>query len=124
MPGVRENGRRGGGSSSNNLLKAALTACMIASAGASTGPSCSSSAVASPPTARTGNRWVSKALATRGGADEPAETAEGIPGVLSEVEIAVSSFNDIVGEHVVEVDNAKKGTTKEVSRLWTEGEGV
>lgn len=64
------------------------------------------------------NRWVSKALASRGGADEPAEeTAEGIPGVLSEVEVALSSFNDIVGENLLVVDNPKKGTTKEVSFL-------
>lgn len=34
--------------------------------------------------------------------------------MLSEVEIALSSFNDIVGENLLVVDNAKKGTTKEV----------
>lgn len=102
----------------SNLLKVALTlACMTASArgSAGTGPFCSSAAATSP-TAPSNNRWVSKALAARGGADEPAETAEGgIPGVMSEVEIAVSSFNDIVGDNLMVVDNAKKGTMKEVS---------
>lgn len=75
-----------------------------------------SSAAAPSPTAPSNSRWVSKALAARGGADESAETEtpEGIPGAMSEVQIALSSFNDIVGENLVVVDNAKKGTTKEV----------
>eukprot|EP00903_Cladosiphon_okamuranus_P008316 g8000.t1 len=93
---------------------------MAASARASVGagPFCTSSsaAAATSPTAPSNNRWVSKALAARGGADEPAATAEGgIPGVMSEVEIAVSSFNEIVGDNLMVVDNAKKGTMKEVS---------
>lgn len=83
------------------------------------------SADADSPALIPSNRWVSKALAARGGADEPAETPGGIPGVMSEVEIALSSFNDIVGENLVVVDNAKKGTTKEVSVQRTvEGRGV
>ena len=73
------------------------------------------------------NRWVSKALATRGGADEPeasgAGESEGIPGVLSEVQIAVSSFSEIVGENLLVVDDTKKGTTKEVSSTKGGGKG-
>lgn len=72
-----------------------------------------------PPTP-TKNRWLSKALAARGGADAAAGEGEGqqgekMPGVLSEIEIAVSSFADITGENLLTVENAKKGTTtKEV----------
>lgn len=65
-----------------------------------------------------GNRWLSRALASRGGADSPSKEgggeAEKLPGMLSEIEIAVSSFADIAGENLLTVDNAKKGTTKEV----------
>ncbi len=135
MSGARESSRMCGGSSSKNLLKAALGALAMTASGAAAaaggaplhlGSSCTatrpSSAATASPAAIPSNRWVSKALAARGGADEPAETPGGIPGVMSEVEIALSSFNDIVGENLVVVDNAKKGTTKEVSaKRTTEG---
>lgn len=145
MPGARQNTSRicGGGGSSSGLLKVAtlgaLALAAVASAsaasgsiaaGASSSSSCASSAAAAaaaqtPQTTLSSNRWVSKALAARGGADEPAEEApESIPGVMSEVEIALSSFNDIVGENLLVVDNAKKGTTKEVSRFRREGGGM
>lgn len=42
------------------------------------------------------------------------KAGESIPGVLSEVELAMSSFKEILGENLLVVDNAKKGTTKEV----------
>jgi len=132
MSGARESSRVCG-SCSKNLLKAALGALAMTASGAAAvaaggaplnmGVACAATRPAStataPPAAVSSNRWVSKALAARGGADEPAETPGGIPGVMSEVEIALSSFNDIVGENLVVVDNAKKGTTKEVR---TEGE--
>lgn len=124
-----------GGSGTSNLLKAvalgALGLAACASATAPPGPknvaassSCvaSSAAAASPRSASSNNRWVSRALAARGGADEPEKEApEGIPGVMSEVQIALSSFNDIVGENLLVVDNAKKGTTKEVRRIGDRG---
>lgn len=112
------------------LLKA-LGALAVASATATssgssmpTGASCGTSRAALTPaaiaTSSRSNRWVSRALATRGGAEEPDASAGGedgeggISGVLSEVQIALSSFVDLVGEKLVVVDNAKKGTTKEV----------
>lgn len=120
-----------GGLENSNLLKAALACvCMAAGASAGTSPGMSLGAGLRPasdsPIAPSSNRWVSKskALACRGGADEPAETAEGIPGVLSEVEIAMSSFNEIVGDNLVEVDNQKKGTLKEVSCAQRDEGGV
>lgn len=110
------------------MLKAlvALAISSSAAAASSSMPSRASGAAArfaTPATAAAPascNRWVSKALATRGGADEPeaagAGEAEGNPGVLSEVQIAMSSFSEIAGENLLVVDNAKKGTTKEVSK--------
>ncbi|CAM9846210.1 unnamed protein product, partial [Ectocarpus sp. 8 AP-2014] len=128
MPGQRQNGRDCSGSS--HVFKAALLGAIALAvpatrastagahvAAASRAASRRAPAASSSPA---NNRWVSKALASRGGADEPAEeTAEGIPGVLSEVEVALSSFNDIVGENLLVVDNPKKGTTKEVSASET-----
>lgn len=112
-----------------SILKAlvALAISPSVAAASSSMPSRTSGAAArAPPPAATAaapacsNRWVSKALATRGGADEPeaagAGEAEGTPGVLSEVQIAISSFSEIAGENLLVVDNAKKGTTKEVSQ--------
>lgn len=108
-----------------------LTSASVASS-AGPAPSCAtrgSAAVAAPltlasrsnlPPTPTKNRWLSKALAARGGADAAAGEGEGqqgekMPGVLSEIEIAVSSFADITGENLLTVENAKKGTTtKEV----------
>lgn len=130
MSGARSNSRNCGSGSSgrSGLLKAALGALAMASAAtASIHPGAASSMASRPaPATPTNNRWVSRALAARGGADEPSETPEGIPGVLSEVEIALSSFNDIVGENLLVVDNPKKGTTKEVSPTLKApgGEGV
>lgn len=89
----------------------ALTSSCLATRVA--GPSAlSASSLGGPrvPPSPPGNRWLSKALATRGGSDE----GETMTGVLSEIEIAVSSFQDIVGGKLVTVDDAKKGTTKEV----------
>lgn len=113
----------------SNLLMKAMGAFALAGATATMASvvpstsSCPSMARGATPAAANTNRWVSKALATRGGAEADEEGAgggddpESIAGVMSEVEIAVSSFNDIVGENLLVVDNAKKGTTKEVRRL-------
>lgn len=121
MPGERHN-------NGNNLLKALGALALASVTAASNMPSwgsCASAPIVNPAAAAAApgrNRWVSRALAVRGGADEPADAesaaggAESIPGVLSEVQIVMSSFKDIVGENLLEVDNAKKGTTKEVRR--------
>lgn len=67
------------------------------------------------------SRWVSKATLVRGGSDaeQPSvdeETTSGTQesGILSPLQLAISSFNDIVGESLLVVDDPKKGTFKEV----------
>ncbi|CAM9253167.1 unnamed protein product [Ascophyllum nodosum] len=73
------------------------------------------------PTTPRRNRWVSKALAVRGGADsagaaaDGGDEAEGMAGMLSPVQVAVTPFRDLLGDKLLTVDNPKKGTTKEVS---------
>ena len=74
------------------------------------------------PTTPRRNRWVSKALAVRGGADsagaaaDGGDEAEGMAGMLSPVQVAVTPFRDLLGDKLLTVDNPKKGTTKEVGR--------
>lgn len=112
------------------LAVAAAATATASIAGAAGSPSCLAASgqatLSKAPGA--GNRWVSRALAARGGSDESGAAAEGgeaggVPGAMSEVQIAMSSFNEIVGENLVVVDNAKKGTTQEVSGLGVRAGG-
>lgn len=118
MPGVAH-------SHGSSILKALVALTISSSAAAASSSmlsrvSCAAPLATAAAAPASSNRWVSKALATRGGADETgsaagAGEAESPPGVLSEVQIAMSSFSEIAGETLLVVDDAKKGTTKEVS---------
>lgn len=62
------------------------------------------------------DRWASKALAVRGGIEEV--TGEdspwgGIPGAMSERRITLSSFNRILGDKLLVVEDPSKGTIQE-----------
>lgn len=112
---------------------AALVAVAVATAGSHTSctmrtpaaSSCTAHSIGrTGPTPLACNRWVSKVLNLRGGADESGADAEtagaeadqayGMDGVLSPAEISVTSFRDIVGDKLLIFENPKKGTAKEV----------
>lgn len=122
---------------STSATTAAAAAALVAVAVATAGPhtsgtmrtpaasSCTAHSIGRVgPTQLTYNRWVSKALTLRGGADESgsaaetadtgADQADEMEGVLSPAEVAVTSFRDIVGDKLLIFENPKKGKAKEV----------
>lgn len=107
----------------STALKAMGALTVVCAVAARVAPSCKAAVARGTPAAPpVSNRWVSRAISTRGGSDAAASGDEAAAaaaareesGVMSEVQIAMSSFNDIVGEKLLTVDNPKKGTTKEV----------